>query len=364
MGEAGGHVRVQGGNAVGIRGHQGAEGWRDRAARSGVGAEVREVPHPKTEDAVLGVEGEIGVAHEVAPMVVAEERFRSVRDPLDRPAEVPGRVGAQDLLRVERVLAPEPSAHVVHQHPEPVFLDAEDLRELAADAVRHLGREVQGPAARGVLGDRATGLDGAELSPVVDDAPPHDPVGRRERGVGRRRVADLPAKGDVVGHVVPYRRTPWGFVAGGDGGEGSVVDLDPLTRVQSLPAGFGDYEGDALPDETDPIGDQGGLVAFAEAVAFTESGPGGFRGTGYAGDAGHPGRGEVRSGVHRPHPRRRPRRVRLDAGDPRVREGRPQDHRVQGPGGRPVVYELPLAPQQPRILAARNRLAHPILHSA
>ena len=148
VGEAGRDVGVGGGDAVGIGGHQGGEGRRDGAPRGGVGAEVREVPHPKAHDAVVRIEGEFGVAHEVAPVGVAEERLRAVRDPLDGPAEVPGREGAEDVLRIERVLAPESAPDVVHEHPEPVFLlDSEDLRELALHAVRHLGRDVQGPAA-------------------------------------------------------------------------------------------------------------------------------------------------------------------------------------------------------------------------
>ena len=317
------------------------------------------VPHPESQDAVAGIQGELRVAHQIAPVVVAEERLRPVRDPLDRAPEVPGREGAEDVLRVDRVLAPEPSADIVDEHPEPTFLDAEDLGELSPDAVRHLGRDVQGPAARLEFGDHPAGLQGAELGAVVDDPPPHDPVGGRERGFGRLRVADLPSERDVVGDIVPDRRPPGRLVAGGDGGEGFVVDLDPLARVEGLPAGLGDDEGDALPDEADPVGGKGGLVPRAKPIALADSGPVGLRGAGHAGDLRDPGRGELGSRVHRPHPRRRPRRAGVDAGDPGVREGRPQNHRVQGAGGRPVVDEAPLAPQQPRVLAAQHRLAHP-----
>ena len=49
----------------------------------------------------------------------------------------------------------------------------------------------------------------------------------------------------------------------------------------------------------------------------------------------------------------------VEAGDPGVREGRSQDHRVQGAGRGPVVDEAPLAPQQPRVLTARHGLAQP-----
>ena len=150
-----------------------------------------------------------------------------------------------------------------------------------------------------------------------------------------------------------------GLVARGDGGEGVVVDLDPLARVERLPAGLGDHEGDALPDEADPSGHEGRLAPLAEAVALSDPRPRGFRGGGRAGHLGDAGRGEVGARVHRPHARRRARRGGVEAGDPGVREGRSQDHRVQGAGRGPVVDEAPLAPQQPWVLTARHGLAQP-----
>ena len=184
-------------------------------------------------------------------------------------------------------------------------------------------------------------------------------MGGRERGFGRLRVADLPPERDVVRHVVPDRRSFRGLVAGGDGGEGLVVDVDALARVEGLPAGLGDDEGDALADEADPIGDEGGLAPFAEAIAFPDPRPRGLRRSRHRGDLADPGPREVRPGVYGLHPRRRPRRRRLDAANPCVREWRAENYRVQGARRRPVVDETPLAPQQPRILAAKDGLAHP-----
>ena len=185
---------------------------------------------------MLRIERELGMAHEVAPVGVREERLRPVRDPLDRAAEIAGRDRREDVLGIDGVLSSESAADVVHEHPEPLLPEAEDLRELPPHPVRHLGRDVQGPALPVVLDDHPAGLQGTELGPVVDDAPPDDPVGGRERGFGRRPIADLPAEGHVVGDVVPDRRPLGGFVAGGDGGEGIVVDVDALARVERLRA--------------------------------------------------------------------------------------------------------------------------------
>ena len=301
---------------------------------------------------MLLVQGELGVAHQIAPVVVPEERLGSVGDPFHRPPEVPGREGAEDLLRVERVLASESTPHVLDEHPDTRFLDTEDRGELPPHAVRHLGRDVQGPALPVVRGDRAAGLQGAELGAVVDDAPPHDSMRRRERGVGRRRIPDLPAEGDVVGDVVPDRRPARRLVAGGDGGKAIVVDLDSLARVERLPAGLRNHEGDALADEADAVAGEGGLVPLAEAVALLKAGPGRLRGRRHAGDSGDAGRREVPPRVDRAHAGCRARRRRVDAPDPGVGEGRPQNHRVEGAGWRPVVDEAPFAAQQPRVLAA------------
>ena len=57
-----------------------------------------------------------------------------------------------------------------------------------------------------------------------------------KRGRGRRRVADLPAEGHVVRRVVPDRRPVRGLVARGDGGEGGR-SRPRSARSRRAPAG-------------------------------------------------------------------------------------------------------------------------------
>ena len=56
-----------------------------------VGAQVRHVPHPVGQEPVIGVEGKLRLAHEVAARVVRQHRLGPVRHPAHRPAELHGR---------------------------------------------------------------------------------------------------------------------------------------------------------------------------------------------------------------------------------------------------------------------------------
>jgi len=73
----------------------------ERAERDRIGALVDEVRAAHGEESAVGVERQLGVARQIARLVVADEGFLSLAGPFDRPAE-PLRRPHQRELDIER----------------------------------------------------------------------------------------------------------------------------------------------------------------------------------------------------------------------------------------------------------------------
>ena len=80
------------------------------------------------EDAVVGVERELGGGDVVAAHRVGEEALAALGGPLHRPAQRPGGVGRHRVLGIEERLHPEAAADVGRDHPHLLRRPGRDWR--------------------------------------------------------------------------------------------------------------------------------------------------------------------------------------------------------------------------------------------
>lgn len=207
VGEQALHPDMDDGRRVDAGQHAGARQGRDERREVGqVGAEIGPRLHLQPEEAALGVEGEVGAGDVVATLGVGQEGFLPLGDPLDRPADLLGRPGHQDMLRVEKDLHPEAAADVLGDDANPVLRHLEDRSgELRADEVRALrgGMEHEAAVALLVVADGAARLHRVDDQPVVDQLDRDRLVGLGEGRVDALGIALRPIETDVARRLVP-----------------------------------------------------------------------------------------------------------------------------------------------------------------
>jgi hypothetical protein len=178
---------------------------------SGMGAEIADVVAPHREELALGVERELGLDHEVAALIVAQQRLVAVGGPLDRAAELACGPGHQRLLGEDCPARPEVAAHVTDDEPHVVLGDVEHDREVLAQAQ---GRAAAGmdrifATCRIVGADRGARFHGRGGDPR-HPGPDAGDVGRaRECRRRRRFVADAGIDADIGAVVLVQERRTW-----------------------------------------------------------------------------------------------------------------------------------------------------------
>ena len=223
------------------------------AVRCIVGAAIGERAHAQREEAPVAIQREFRVADVVAPVLVGEQAFAALADPLDRAAEQLRRDQGERVLGIAPALHSEPPSHVLRYDAQLRLGYMENLvRQQRADPVRRLHRAVDGVA---ILGAVVLGQTSARLHAVRGNAGDHQPVahhmgGVRERRVHRRPVPEFVKKSLVVGAGVPDRRRARRDRVGGAGHRGQrlVVHLDQFGRILRLEQGFGHHESHRVPD--------------------------------------------------------------------------------------------------------------------
>ena len=292
-----------------------AEGREQVAVRGHVGPHVGERLHAQGEEAALGVEGQLGVAHVVARVLVGGDRLPALALPLDRPADLARGPEHEPVLGVLPALGAERPAHVARDHPDLVLRDLEDVAgQRVAHAVRVLDVGVEGVAVlpRVVHPERAARLHVLGVHAGDDVAAPHPVGGPGEGRLGRRLVSELVQVGHVVRALVPDRRGPRLRRGPGVGhrGERLVVDADQVGRVLGLGAGLGHHQGHRIAHVARAVHRQAAVRRREHRGAV------GSRALerhlhGAEAVARH-----VCPGVHREDPGRLPRRVGVDRADP------------------------------------------------
>ncbi len=90
-----------------------------------MGPNVASVDAAKGEEGPLDVERQLGVRHEIAPLIVRQEGLAPLGRPLHGVAEASRRPGDQRELGIAAVPGPEISAHIARHHAHRALRDAE-----------------------------------------------------------------------------------------------------------------------------------------------------------------------------------------------------------------------------------------------
>ena len=129
----------------------------------------------------------------------------AVLDPLDRFADQERGRHGENVARIDRDLAAEPTADVVGLDPDVLLGDRQagtrgDQREDRPDGMRRLARDVQRELlANGIpVGDATARLDRGHVDARDVDVLGDPDLGRSQRGIGRIPVARLPVPDVVV----------------------------------------------------------------------------------------------------------------------------------------------------------------------
>ena len=215
-----------------------------------VRADIADMIDRERQHAARAVERELRFGHEVPPLVVGEEGFRTVARPFHRAAEAARREQHGDLLGIDIGARAEPAADIGADHPHALGRQLEALRQRRADAMHAL---VSGNEREQVLGRVMKADGGTRLHLRVDDAliaerPGDDAVGAFERGAHGGAVAELGLDRDVVRGGRPERgrarRERIEHID--DGRQRLVFDRHGLGRIARGPRGLGDDHGDRL----------------------------------------------------------------------------------------------------------------------
>jgi hypothetical protein len=211
--------------------------------------------------------------------------------------------------------------------------------------MRVLGRVPQRQLAgrRGELRHRAARLHGRRNQPLLDDAIADDDAGRLECA---RHVAPLddPVEGQVARR---FRVQLWRAVRGrlvrvNHGWQRFVVDVDQLERVVRLIVRFSHDDGDGVADVADDVDRDGAVRGDVQPGIRQEPG---------AGNALQPGLG-VGPGEDGHHARRAAGAAGIEAANPGVSVGTPQNRRMEHARKREIGGVAGRAGQEPRVLAA------------
>ena len=194
-GQDGADPRVHAGGPVGAGRHR-AGGARDRGAGVRVGADIGVHQQLVGEQLAIPCGGQPGLLLLTAAARRGGQRLGAVLGPAHRPAEQPGQVTGEHVLRIRRALGPERAAGHRHHHPHLVGLEPERRGQAIPEPVLGLVRHPDGePAVVVGAGQDGAGLQrrgDQELLPVA--GLDHD-RGGSEHVVDRR--AELPVGYDV-----------------------------------------------------------------------------------------------------------------------------------------------------------------------
>ena len=205
-----------------VHARQDRDALGERDERHGVGADVARVDAPEGEEPAVAVERELRVRHEVAGVVIGEERLASLARPLHGPAQALRRPRDQRELGIERVARTVVAADLPRHHAHRALRHAERRREVALDAHRAAGARVERVAAARLIedGDRGTRLHRHARDPLHPRLEPHHVGGAGECGVGGRGIARVGVDAHVRGGFLPAARGARGGRLDGDGDRG------------------------------------------------------------------------------------------------------------------------------------------------
>jgi hypothetical protein len=299
---------------------------RERAAEARVGARVADDPRPQAGDPPFPGEAQLVVGDLAAPVGHRDEVLRAGLDPAHRPPERARHADRHRVLGQHAGLAAEAAADVRGDHADALGVEAEDLRRLAAEAVRHLGGDPDGQLVVAALvaarqhRDRVA-LQGEHRHPLVDHPGADDDL-----GVGQRVLGVLGCAALACGEVVAALELRGGPVVErglhvGDGGQRVVVHLHQLDGVDRGGLRLPDDHGHGLAHEADAVGGQRRArqlrVEHEQAVVS--------------------GQVEVGGRVDGDDARRRGGRGGVDPGDPAVGQRGADEGEVQQAGQREVA---------------------------
>ena len=290
----------------------------------------------------------------IAAVVVAEERFGALVDPLHRPAEAPRRPQDENGLGIQEVLHAEAAAYVRRDDADTLRGHLERVREDAAGEVNVLARGVEQIASLALVvgAQRSARLDRTGDHPVIDEIEADHVFRRRQGGLGRRRIPNFPIVGEILSRAVPYRR---GIAAQrrlgiDDGRQGFVFDGDEFGRIERLLPRPGDDECDSVAQIADTVRHQR-VARWHEEGRPVRVGGARVRPNGQQSVGGGGGARE-----HRGDARSRLRRRGVDAADDRVGVRRPQNDAVERSVKGNVVDEPAVPGEEAPILGAPYRL--------
>ena len=176
VGDCGGRLVVDGGNAVGPRRHQHGVGGQDRTDGR-VGAHIGGDVDPDPAERSVGAEAELDIVHVVPALAHVDEVLAASLDPLDGPSQAPGQPRHHDELRVHDGLGAEAAAHRRGDHPHLLRGRFEGRGHHVAHLVGPLRSAPQRhgctAVAVGGCGQRGGRLDGGPRHPMVDEAGRH-----------------------------------------------------------------------------------------------------------------------------------------------------------------------------------------------
>src|SRR5262249_46111102 len=108
-----------------------ADALAQRDDRGGIGADIAEVRAAQRQKPAVGVKRELSLAHEVAALVIAEERLGALAGPLDRSADFAGGPDQQGEFRKQRILRAEIAPDVIGDDAHRLERHVEDARDLS-----------------------------------------------------------------------------------------------------------------------------------------------------------------------------------------------------------------------------------------
>lgn len=320
-----------------------------------VRAEVDDDPVAHTEEAAIGVRGELDAMDLLTGVRGGGEVLAPVLAPQHGTPEHPRRVRDQQLLDVQDALLAEAAAHIGGDDAHRPGVQAERVGDRLAQPVRGLrtGPDGQPAAVRVDLGRDRAGLDRRRDIAVCLELLAHhgmrggerlvriaDPGGHRDRDVVTELLVD---QGRFGGKGL--------FRVHGDGQRG-VADVDEFEGVLGEVAVLGEHDGDGLADVSDLVGGEQGHGRHPDQRVQKRGETG--RGAqlllvehgcqpchiGACPDGDHAGGVEGGTDVHR-----------LDA---RVGLRAAQERGLDAAGKGYVVHVTAVAAQQPLVLDARD----------
>ncbi len=225
----------------------------DDPDRARIGAHVAERVDAIGQHLAVGIERELGMALDIAPVRRCQKLLDPLRRPFHRTLQQPRGIADDEILGIEAGLHAEAAADIADDDAHLLGRQAEQIAQRVARAGGHLAREAQRqPVARGiVIAERAARLHRRRRQALVDEVERDDMRRLGEGGIRRRLVAVLHLRRDVAGGVGPDERGARGGRRRQLGHRGQLLVryLDRLERILRLGARLGDERGDAFADE-------------------------------------------------------------------------------------------------------------------